>query len=159
MCFVMPDELQQLASEINLRLKQETKCRIGAALMLQAARKLVEERGEGWQAWCEAHIERSFRDVQRLLLIAQHSNPEEALEKERATNRAAKERSRSSARDSQSPNSKRKASTRRKQKGANLAAVKRCVLRWAVPDRQRLRNWLEELLDETPASPQDEARH
>lgn len=106
------ETLAQTAVEINKQLtladkerlksddsKQRSKyARTYAGHMLKGAKRRIEEEGEGdgmtFAQWCDKHIDRSMRDINKLVKIASAEDPEEAAGKEREVNRAAKARSR-----------------------------------------------------------------
>ena len=101
--------LDTLAREINARLTKADEIegkandhRIAAGLQLIAARKRVDAgeavddtgAGIGWEHWCAININRSQRDVRRVMRIAGRKDPTAALEAERDTAREGMARSR-----------------------------------------------------------------
>jgi hypothetical protein len=81
-------DLADAAREANNFLAKEDTFRVKAALMLRDLRRRVDdgEAGDiGWEKWCGKHIERSYRDIQKLLKLANdEKGPEKALERERS---------------------------------------------------------------------------
>jgi hypothetical protein len=89
--------LDTLAAEINVRFKKaiaiEAKAkehRIAAGLQLIEARKRVErgEAGIGWERWCAENIERSQRDIRKVMRLAGAPDPTVSLAAERAATQA-----------------------------------------------------------------------
>jgi hypothetical protein len=90
--------LDTLAETIKAHLVKADKAnvdfqnhRITAGQHLHEAKKRVEAGEAGvirWRVWCEKHIDRSDRDIRRLLAIASSSSPVEAAEAERDRNRS-----------------------------------------------------------------------
>jgi hypothetical protein len=82
--------LAELAASINSHIEQAIAAgdshRILAGLELIEARKHVPH-GQ-WESWCAENIDRSYRDVRRLMAIAGSDDPVGALEHERAARRA-----------------------------------------------------------------------
>jgi hypothetical protein len=66
--------------------------RIKAGRELIAARRRVDagETDLTWSRWCAQYIERSDRDIRRLMALAGAGDPAQAREDEKARNRAAK---------------------------------------------------------------------
>ena len=102
------EKLGIMAEEINARLgkaegydgRAETAMhkaddhRLAAALKLAEARTLADESHIGWKRWVDKHIDRSYRDVKRLVAIGSAEDPVLALESARKHGRDAKARSR-----------------------------------------------------------------
>ena len=102
------DKLGTMATEINVRLgkaegydgRAETALqkaddhRLAAALQLAEARMLADAHHIGWKRWVDKHIDRSYRDVKRLVAIGSAQDPVLALESARKHGRDAKARSR-----------------------------------------------------------------
>jgi hypothetical protein len=89
--------LDTLAREICVCLQRSNDLRITAAQKLLEARSRVEagEAGDlGWKAWCEANIDRSYRDVQRLIATARADDPEAVEAKRREKNAEAMRKAR-----------------------------------------------------------------
>src|SRR2546423_12507833 len=75
--------------------KLRTQCddyRLKAGRELIAARRRVDagESSLSWSSWCARYINRSDRDIRRLMALASADDPAEAREDEKARNRAAK---------------------------------------------------------------------
>ena len=85
------DTLDTIAGKIKACLKRSEDYRVTAGQLLAEARHRVDAgeagAGMGWEAWCKANVERSYRDVQRLLAIAAAPEPAVAAETERARRR------------------------------------------------------------------------
>ena len=140
-------DIQDLARQVNNWLRLETKCRLAAALTLRDLRTRIDagEAGAiGWEQWCRQNIRRSFRDVQRLLALAEHPNPEIALEEERESNRASKKRSRTTV--------------SRPPRLATLKDIQIAILKLHYANRMRLRDWLDDLHERAAPGWDDEAR-
>jgi len=56
----------------------------GSGLITAKAMLAKQEPGASFEAWCEANIKRSMRDIYRCMAIAGADNPERAIWKERA---------------------------------------------------------------------------
>jgi hypothetical protein len=82
------------AKQINVRLKKAEDYRVEAGRMLLKLRPKVEAAGVGWEAWCKVNIDRSYRDVQKVMALAKAPDPEAAGEQERERNRIASRESR-----------------------------------------------------------------
>jgi hypothetical protein len=94
------DPLDVVAGKIRALLQKSEDQRLTAARLLAEARGRVDagEAGEiGWQAWCKEHVQRSQRDVRRLLTLAAAPDPAEALEAERKATREQVSRQREKA--------------------------------------------------------------
>ena len=63
--------------------------RVQAGKMLLEAKRLLNASGSNrsWREWCAEHIERSERDIRRLVAIAKAADPEAAHEAEKAKTR------------------------------------------------------------------------
>ena len=97
-----------MAGEINVRLgkaegydgqaetamKKADDHRLAAALRLADARTLADDHRIGWKRWVDKNIDRSYRDVKRLVAIGSAEDPVLALESARKHGRDAKARSR-----------------------------------------------------------------
>lgn len=86
------DPLDVTAGKIKACFDRADNQQITAGQLLLEARERVEagEAGDtGWQAWCAANIDRSYRNLQRLIAVAKADDPQTALQKYRA---AARER-------------------------------------------------------------------
>ena len=102
------DKLGTMAEEINVRLgkaegydgRAETAKakaddhRLAAALQLAEARTLADENRIGWKRWVDKNIDRSYRDVKKLVAIGSAQDPVLALEGARKSDRDARARSR-----------------------------------------------------------------
>ena len=91
------DPLGVTAAKIKACLLRADNQRITAGQLLIEARERVtagEAGNMGWQTWCLANIDRSYRNVQRLITVAKADDPQAALEKDRATARERMQRSR-----------------------------------------------------------------
>ena len=98
----------QMATEINVRLgkaesydgraelalQKADDHRLAAALQLAEARAVADDHRIGWKLWVDKNIERSYRDVKRLVAIGSAKDPVLALEGARKRDRDAKARSR-----------------------------------------------------------------
>lgn len=85
------EPLGVLAGKINALLQKSEDQRISAAVLLLEARIRVDGGEAGrisWAAWCRNNLERSSRDVRRLLALIKADDPAAKLEHER---RAARE--------------------------------------------------------------------
>jgi hypothetical protein len=86
------DTLDTIAGKIKACLKRSEDYRVTAGQLLAEARHRVDAgeagAGMGWEAWCKANVERSYRDVQRLLAIATAPDPAAAATTARETTRA-----------------------------------------------------------------------
>src|SRR5271169_6514679 len=90
------DPLDVTAAKIKACLARADNQRITAGQLLIEARERVGAGEAGnmeWPAWCSANIDRSYRNVQRLIAVAKADDPQAALEENRA---AARERTRRS---------------------------------------------------------------
>ena len=102
------ETLGTMAEEINIRLgkaegydgRAETALqkaddhRLAAALQLADARTLADDHRIGWKRWVDKNIDRSYRDVKRLVAIGSAEDPVLALVSARKHGRDAKARSR-----------------------------------------------------------------
>ena len=102
------DKLGTMATEINVRLgkaenydgraelalQKADDHRLAAALQLAEARAVADDHRIGWKLWVDKNIERSYRDVKRLVAIGSAKDPVLALEGARRRDRDAKARSR-----------------------------------------------------------------
>ena len=102
------EKLGTMAGEINVRLgkaegydgqaetamKKADDHRLAAALRLADARTLADDHRIGWKRWVDKNIDRSYRDVKRLVAIGSAEDPVLALESARKHGRDAKARSR-----------------------------------------------------------------
>ena len=102
------EKLGAMATEINIRLgkaegydgRAETALqkaddhRLAAALQLAEARTLADDHRIGWKRWVGKNIDRSYRDVKRLVAIGSSEDPVLALVSARKHGRDAKARSR-----------------------------------------------------------------
>ena len=102
------DKLDVMAKEINVRLGKAEKLddraeaartdaddhRLAAALHLADARTIANENRIGWKRWVDKNIERSYRDVKKLVAIGSANDPVLALEGARKRDRDARARSR-----------------------------------------------------------------
>ena len=102
------ETLGTMAGEINIRLgkaegydgraetamKKADDHRLAAALQLAEARMLADENRIGWKQWVDKNIDRSYRDVKRLVAIGSAKDPMLALESARGRARGAKASSR-----------------------------------------------------------------
>ena len=102
------EKLGTMAEEINVRLgkaegydgRAETAKakaddhRLAAALQLADARTLADENRIGWKRWVDKNIDRSYRDVKKLVAIGSAQDPVLALEGARKSDRDARARSR-----------------------------------------------------------------
>jgi hypothetical protein len=81
--------------------KRATSARVAAGKMLIELRARIEggEAGEGvsWWEWCEANIQRSRKDCEKLMRMASSDDPEAAIEDERAQARERMQRVRNGA--------------------------------------------------------------
>ena len=102
------DPLDVTAAKIRACLLRADNQRITAGQLLIEAHERVTAGEAGnmrWQAWCLANIDRSYRNVQRLITVAKADDPQAALAKDRAAARARMQRLR------QAPNSATGAAT------------------------------------------------
>lgn len=80
------EPLDVIAGKIRALLVKSEDQRLAAATLLAEARVRVEggEAGNiGWQAWCRKNVERSARDVRRLLAYVKSDDPAAKREHER----------------------------------------------------------------------------
>ena len=68
--------------------------RLAAALQLADARTLADDHHIGWKIWVDKNIDRSYRDVKKLVAIGSANDPVLALEGARKHGRDARARSR-----------------------------------------------------------------
>ena len=74
----MREPLDVVAGKIRALLQKSEDQRITAARLLAEARSRVDdgEAGEiSWEAWCRDNVERSQRDVRRLLALVKADDP------------------------------------------------------------------------------------
>ena len=80
------DTLDVVAGKIKAFLQRADNQRITAAKLLAEARERVEAGEAGdirWEIWCRKHIERSPRDVRRLLALLRSDDPTAKLAQDR----------------------------------------------------------------------------
>src|SRR5437763_2783772 len=85
------EPLEVIAGKIRALLQKSEDQRISAATLLAEARTRVDAGEVGkitWQTWCRSNVERSPRDVRRLLALVKADDPTAKLEQDR---RAARE--------------------------------------------------------------------
>jgi hypothetical protein len=95
--------LADVADAINiaLRLADEkengaTNHRLQAGRMLASLRKRIEADGQNWWKFAKDHFDRSRKDIEKVMRLANADNPAEAVETERAEAKTRMARSRSS---------------------------------------------------------------
>src|SRR5712691_887352 len=101
------DTLDTVAGKINALMKKSDDQRLSAAALLLEAKGRVEAGEAGnnidWETWCSVNIKtrdgkpRSYRDVQRLVAIAESPDPQAALDADRAKARAGMKATRAKA--------------------------------------------------------------
>ena len=87
------------AINIALRLADEkengaTNHRLQAGRMLASLRKRVEVGGQNWWTFAKSHFDRSRRDIEKVMRLANADDPEVAAEMERPNARTAMAKSR-----------------------------------------------------------------
>lgn len=107
--FVLDHESAPLADvataiNITLRLADEkehaaTNQRLQAGRMLGSLRKRVEADGQNWSKFAKDHFDRSRRDIEKVMRLANADDPEAAAASEREKNNAAHKIARSNAAD------------------------------------------------------------
>ncbi|MGY3496680.1 hypothetical protein [Bradyrhizobium sp. USDA 4502] len=89
------EPLDTVANAINIKLRLADKSdivaedhRLAAGQMLVSLRKRVEDEGLNWWKWANGRIDRSRRDIEKLMRIAKADDPEAAAEEAAQKNRA-----------------------------------------------------------------------
>jgi hypothetical protein len=110
------DTLDTVAGKINALMKKSDDQRLSAAALLLEAKGRVEAGEAGnnidWETWCSVNIKtrdgkpRSYRDVQRLVAIAESPDPQAALDADREKARAGMKATRARAAQAQAQGKK-----------------------------------------------------
>jgi hypothetical protein len=84
--------INSLCDKLSERGAQIERLRWRVAIELYAVRKIVSAEGLEWEPWCRANINRSLRDVRRLIKMAKGHDPEAAHEAAKASRRTSSRR-------------------------------------------------------------------